>query len=130
MIGTGACLIYQFTRKLFIPGCVTKARAGIRGKIKLLSHSAERRLTVSVKLYIVGAQLDGGVTGRDHKSDQARKGQHMPGIMSNQPCFRQGTHPLLQLSHMLYLRSTINDLISLSLSLKRDGGIFTSTSLQ
>lgn len=37
----------------------------------------------------------------------------MPGIMSNQPCFRQGTHPLPQLSHMLYLQSAINDLISL-----------------
>lgn len=37
----------------------------------------------------------------------------MPGIMSNQPCFRQGTHPLLQLSRMLYLQSAINDLISL-----------------
>ncbi len=37
----------------------------------------------------------------------------MPGIMSNQPCFRQRTHPLLQLSHMLYLQSAINDLISL-----------------
>ncbi len=37
----------------------------------------------------------------------------MPGIMSNQPCFRQETHPLLQLSHRLYLQSSINDLISL-----------------
>lgn len=37
----------------------------------------------------------------------------MPGIMSNQPCFSRGTHPLLQLSHMLYLQSAINDLISL-----------------
>ena len=50
----------------------------------------------------------------------------MPGIMSNQPCFRQGTHPLLQLSHMLYLQSAINDLISLgprclSVSVSRTG---------
>lgn len=101
-------------------------------KNELLSHSAEWRLTGSVKLYIVGTQLDGGVTGRDHKSDQAREAQHMPGIMSNQPCFRQGTHPLLQLSHMQYLQSTINDLISLgprslSVTLKLDKGIFTLT---
>ena len=36
----------------------------------------------------------------------------MPGITSNQSRFRQrGTHPLLQLSHMLYVQSAINDLI-------------------
>lgn len=99
-------------------------------KNELLSHGAEWRLTGSVKLYIVGTQLDGGVTGRDHKSDQAREAQHMPGIMSNQPRFRQGTHPLLQLSHMQYLQSTINDLISVgprSLSVTLNKGIFTLT---
>lgn len=100
-----------------------------------MSPSSGWRLTGSMKLYIVAAQLDGGVTGRDHKSDQAREGQHMPGIMSNQACFRQGTHPLLQLSHMLYLQSTINDLISsgpqsFSVSVRVHEGIFTLTSLQ
>lgn len=39
-------------------------------KTFLLGHSVEWRSTVSVKLYIVGTQLDDGVTGRDHKSDQ------------------------------------------------------------
>lgn len=50
--------------------------------------------TVSAYLYLVGTQ-------------------HLPGIMSNRPCFRQQTHPLLQLLHMLYFQFTINDLISL-----------------
>lgn len=37
----------------------------------------------------------------------------MPGITSSQPCFGQrGTHPLLQLSRMLYVQSAIDDLIS------------------
>lgn len=106
----GTCSIYL--RQLFVTAC-DKKQSWNQKKNKLLSHSIEWRLTGSVKLYIVGAQLDGGVTGRDHKSYQAREGQHMPGIMSNQPCFRQGTHPLLQLSRMLHLQSTINDLISL-----------------
>lgn len=52
----------------------------------------------------MGTQLYTGVTG--YKSNRAWEEQHLPGIMSNQPCFRQQTHPLLQLLHMLHFQFT------------------------
>lgn len=76
-------------------------------KNKPLSHSIEWRLTGST-IYISRAQLDGGVTGRDHKS-RPEKDSICLGLWATSP----GTHPLQQLSHMLHLQSAINDLISL-----------------
>ena len=88
-------------------------RSGIRRKINYWIKYWRLNLDCICETIYSEVQLDRSVTDRDHKSDQATEGQHLPGIMSNQPCFRQRTHPLLQLFHMLYLQSTINDLISL-----------------